>query len=410
MPFDIKKIRAEFPILNQQINNHPLIYLDNAATTQKPRAVIKAITDFYTRDNANVHRSMHVLAERATLAYENARQTVKDFIGAKHQDEIIFTKNCTEALNLIAHSWGNKNLKKGDGIVLSLLEHHSNIVPWLQLKERQKIDIKWLEIDESGLLNISQLENILAKEKIKLISVTGQSNVLGVSPDLKRIIATAHEHNVLVCVDAAQLIAHHKVDVIGLDCDFLTFSGHKIYGPLGIGVLYAKRKLIEKMDPFLGGGSMIHEVFTGRFTPAEAPEKFEAGTPPIAAAHGLAAALKWIQQFDSDKIQKHESELINFALNSLQQIDGIRILGPADANLISGCISFDIPGLHPHDLTFLLGEEGICLRAGHHCAQPLHKRLGINASTRLSVGIYNTGEEISILNNVIIKIISRLRK
>ena len=308
--------------------------------------------------------------------------------------EIIFTKSCTESLNLVAHSWGKKNLKKGDAVVLSVLEHHSNIVPWLQLKEEIGIDVEWMEIDDEGNVKLEQLDEFLAKGNVKLVSITGQSNVLGTRPPLEKIIKRAHEMGAIVCVDGAQLIAHSPVDVQKLDCDFLAFSGHKLYGPTGIGVLYGKRKLLEKMPPFLGGGTMIHEVKRDRFTPAEIPTKFEAGTPPIAEAIGLKAAIDWLSQFKWKDIADHEQELITLAYSELQKIDGLHILGPSDHQKISGCISFTLQKIHPHDLTEYLGKQNIALRAGHHCTQPLHEYLKVTASTRMSFGIYSTKEDV----------------
>lgn len=416
---DVSAIRRQFPILEETIDGRPLIYLDTAATAQKPRGVLECVQKFYEADNANVHRGMHILAERSTVAYESARKTVHAFLNARHPEEIIFTKSCTEAINLVAISLSRgQSLAQGDVVVLSALEHHSNIVPWMQLQERKGIEIAWLECDKSGRIAPAHFKNILAKGRVKLLSITAQSNVLGVCPPLKELIDLAHEAGALVLVDAAQSVAHHQTDVQALDCDFLAFSGHKLYGPTGIGVLYGKKDLLQSMPPFLGGGSMIQEVRDDGFTPADLPQKFEAGTPPIAQAVGLASAISWLSQFSWEDIEAHERVLLEAALTMLRSIQGITILGPAFAKAsagrsgptkdISGCISFTIDGVHPHDLTEILGRQGICLRAGHHCTQPLHRRLNITASTRLSVGIYNTVEEITALGEALPQAIQRL--
>ncbi|MDD5624027.1 MAG: cysteine desulfurase, partial [Candidatus Peribacteraceae bacterium] len=299
MALAVSALRRQFPLLTGEKG---IVYLDNAATTQKPRAVLDAMDLFYATSNANVHRGMHILAERATIAYEGARQTVQRFLGARALEEIIFTKSTTEAINLVARSWGRKNLKRGDCVLLSLLEHHSNIVPWLMLKEEIGIEILWIGIDDQGHLNMQDLERALRGKRVKLLALTGQSNVLGVRPNLPSIIRRAHGKGALVLVDAAQLIGHHAVDVAGLDCDFLAFSGHKLYGPTGIGVLYGKRHILEDMPPFLGGGMMISEVKRDHFVPGDPPQRFEAGTPPIAEAVGLAAAIAWLKTLKQKEI------------------------------------------------------------------------------------------------------------
>lgn len=421
---NLPSIRRQFPILQQKIGKHPLIYLDSAATAQKPQAVLDRMQKFYEEENANVHRGMHVLAERATIAYEHARTSVQQFINARHQDEVIFTKSCTEAINLVARTWGHAHLQEGDVIILSILEHHSNVVPWLQLKEERGIDVKWIDIDDHGHLQMDMLDGFLKEGNVKLVAVTAQSNVLGVRPPLREIITSAHAHGARVLVDAAQSIAHHPTDVQALDCDFLAFSGHKLYGPTGIGVLCGKRDLLQSMPPFLGGGMMIQEVHHDRFTPADVPQKFEAGTPPVAEAVGLAAAIDWLRQYSWESIELHEQLLLVAAVENLRAIPTVHILGDVDyglritefrhaksviRNFSSGCISFTVDGIHPHDLTEILGRQGICLRAGHHCAQPLHRRLGVTASTRLSVGIYNSVEEIEGIIPTLSAAIGRLR-
>jgi cysteine desulfurase/selenocysteine lyase len=393
VPLDIRTIRRQFPILTRKIDGHALAYLDNAATTQKPAVVIDALTKFYSTHNANVNRGVHVLAEETTVAYDEARKTVAAFIGAASH-EIIFTRNATEAINLVARTWGESTLKKSDVIVLSVMEHHSNIVPWLQLKERKGIRIEWIGMDADGNPSIKELRKSLKQKTVKLVSVTGLSNVLGTAPPLREIANIAHAAGAKILVDAAQLIAHSLVDVRALDADFLAFSGHKLYGPMGIGILYAKEELLRSMPPFLGGGDMIGNVSKDGFTAAELPRKFEAGTPSVADAVGLKAAMEWMQKTGMEAIADHERALITHAHNLLSEIEGVHILGPSDPKNRSGCISFTIDGVHPHDLTDIVGKQGICLRAGHHCTQPLHRLLKINASTRLSVGAYNTIGEI----------------
>ncbi len=422
MTLNISSIRQQFHILSQRINGHPLIYLDSAATSQKPQAVLDRMQTFYEEENANVHRGMHVLAERATVAYEDARKSVQRFIHAERPEEIVFTKSCTESINLVAISLSRQGFfSEGDRVVLSVLEHHSNIVPWQQLRERKGIEILWVDCDEEGNLRMDQFEEFLREGNVKLVSVTAQSNVLGVRPPLTEIITAAHKHGALVLIDAAQSIAHHPTDVEALDCDFLAFSAHKLYGPTGIGVLYGKRKMLESMPPFLGGGMMIQEVTQDRYSCADIPQKFEAGTPPIAEAAGLAAAIEWMAQFSWSDIEAHESHLLNIAREVLRAIPGLTILGPNPTpnpnpnpnptpNPSSGCLSFTLDAIHPHDLTDILGRQGICLRAGHHCTQPLHHRLGVPASTRLSVGIYNTEEEVRAVGPAITEAIKILKK
>lgn len=377
---------------------------------------------FYEEDNANVHRGMHELAERSTAAYEGARTAVHEFLNTRYPEEIIFTGNCTEAVNLVARSWGRAHLREGDAVVLSALEHHSNVVPWLQLKEELGVEVKWIDCDDHGRLRIDMLDAFLREGNVKLVSVTAQSNVLGVRPPLGDIIATAHAHRALALVDAAQSVSHHPTDVQALDCDFLAFSGHKLYGPSGIGVLYGKREHLESMPPFLGGGMMIREVYRDRFTPADIPQKFEAGTPPIAEAAGLAAAIRWLGQFSWENVENYERALLRSAWEALSSVNGLTVLGPGSSSPrlcsglsdgmdsdVSGCLSFVVTGVHPHDLTEILGCRGICLRAGHHCAQPLHRQLGVTASTRLSVGIYNTVEEIKLAGQAIADAAGALR-
>lgn len=397
-------LRRQFPALADQA----LIYLDNASTTQKPEKVFDAIRHFYVYSNANPNRGVYPLADAATTAYENARKTVAKFIGAE-TDEIIFTHGTTEGINLVARSFGEM-MKSGDRIALTMMEHHSNIVPWLQLQDRSNIKLDWIAIDTEGQPNLDQLKKVLAHGKTKLLTITGLSNVLGSLPDLPSIISLAHKYGALVCVDAAQMIAHSMIDVRKVDCDFLAFSGHKTYGPMGIGVLYGKKKLLEALPSFLGGGDMIRSVTKENFTTAELPRKFEAGTPSAVAAIGLATAIEWMNEVGNEEIHQHEAALIAHALEKLQSINGLTILGTKDPKKRKGCISFTVEGIHPHDLTQILGEKEICLRAGHHCTQPLHDFLKINASARMSVAAYNTMEEIDSCVEAIQIAITRLKK
>jgi cysteine desulfurase/selenocysteine lyase len=405
---DVLAIRRQFPFLDAQVDKEPLIYLDSAATSQKPQAVLDAMDHFYKTANGNPHRGMHPLAERATIAYEDARKTVQHFLHAQSTEEIIFTKSTTESINLVARTLG-ATLQKGDVILVSALEHHSNSVPWLQLKEEKEITVRWIEIDAKGQIDQGSYEQALHDGHVKLVAMTGLSNVLGTAPDLRYMAERAHAHNALFLVDAAQMAAHMPIDVQEIDCDFLALSGHKIYGPTGIGVLYGKKKILEHLPPFLGGGMMIREVTRTSFRTADLPAKFEAGTPPVAEAVGLAAAITWQEQYAWDDRIAHEQTLLALAQTELLMIPGISILGPEHSIERSGCISFTIDGMHPHDLTDLLGEKGICLRAGHHCAQPLHEHLGINASARLSVSIHTTEEEILMLRPAILEAIQKLK-
>ncbi len=383
-----ENIRREFPILASGI-----AYLDNAATTQKPRAVLDAMQRFYETHNANINRGVHALGESATVAYDDARRSVARFIGAKHAREIIFTRNATEAINLVARTYGEA-CGEDDVVALTMLEHHANIVPWLQLRDRTGTMVKWIDVEDDGTLRVEELAAHLAQGNVKIVAVTAVSNVLGIKTPLEKIIAAAHDAGAVVLVDAAQLAAHDAIDVRALDADFLVFSGHKMYGPTGIGVLYGKESLLDAMPPFLGGGDMIGSVTKEGFTVAELPRKFEAGTPPIAEAVGLRAAIEWIECIGRKDIVDLEKEVIAYALEKFRAYERVRILGPGDPHRIAGCFGFVTDGIHAHDLTQLLSEKGVMMRAGHHCAQPLHDRLGITASSRLSVAAYTEKEDI----------------
>ncbi len=382
---DFKK---EFPIFQQ----HPdLVYLDNAATSQKPAAVIEAERDYYQKLNSNIHRSAHFLAEEATIAYEEARQSVADFIGAGKKHEIVFTRNATEGINLVARSYGDTFLNEGDEVLISKMEHHSNTVPWLQLAERKGVVVKYLDIDDEGYLVFDESQ---ITDKTKLVSLTGMSNITGVIPNLQPIIKAAHEKGAVVMVDACQLAVHSPIDVQKLDADFLVFSGHKLYGPTGIGVLYGKEVLLKKMPPFLGGGEMIQEVFEDHFTPADIPNKFEAGTPNIAGTVTMKAVVDFIERIGFDQIRKVEQELTEHALKRLSTFPFLKLIGPKESKNRGSIISFTMDDVHPHDIAEGLSQKGICVRAGHHCGQILMDHWNIAATARISMAFYNTKEDI----------------
>lgn len=402
MSFSINTIQDEFAYLDKKY-----VYLDSAATTQIPTCVIDTMSDFEKSGRANVHRGMYALAENSTVQYENARQSVQKFINAKLSQEVIFTKNCTEALNIAIHSWGKAQLTSDDTVIVSILEHHSSIVPWLQLQEQIGFSIVWLDTDEHGHIDLHIFKNLLIAHMPKALSITGLSNITGYTPLIKEMISIVHESEGVVFIDAAQMAAHIPIDVQNLDCDFLAFSGHKIYGPTGIGVLYGKRKHLENMPPYLGGGMMIHEVTKHGFSETEIPYKFEAGTPPFTQAIGLHAAIEWQNMLNWEDRLKHDQELCVYAYQELSKIDGCTVFGFENS---IGCVSFIIEGIHPHDLTHLLGQEHIALRAGHHCCQPWHDQLGIPATTRMSFGLYNTKQDIIDAIAVIKKILLSFKK
>lgn len=380
-------IRSDFPIFDKRPE---LIYFDNGATAQKPKAVLSALNEYYEFHNSNIHRGPHFLAEEATVKYEEARRTVADFIGAKLPHEVVFTRNATEAVNLVAHSFGSQ-LQEGDVVVLSKLEHHSNLVPWLQLKERKGIEIRYFEFSEEGQI---VFEPSLIDERVKLVSISGMSNSLGTITDLPPIIEAAHAVGAKVLVDAAQLAVHHPIHVGELGVDFLVFTGHKLYGPTGIGVLYAKEELLDAMPPFLGGGDMIQECFTDRFTPASLPAKFEAGTPNIAGAIGLKAAIDYVQHIGFERILEIEKGLTEHLVDSLNSLSFVQLVGPKTAVGRGSIASFAMEGVHPHDIAEGLSQKNICIRAGHHCTQILMDQLGIPGTARISLAMYNTKEEV----------------
>jgi len=382
------KIRADFPILDQKVNDEPLVYLDNAATSQKPLAVIDEITRFYRHDNANVHRSVHTLGQRATEEYELARTKVQKFINAASMEEIIFTKGATDALNLVASTYGEENIQAGDEIVVSYMEHHSNLIPWQQLALRKKATLKYIELTADGQLDMADAAQKIT-DKTKVVSLTHVSNVLGVTNDIKKLAQMAHQHNAAMVVDGAQAVPHMPIDVQALDADFYAFSGHKMLGPMGIGVLYGKKALLKEMSPYQYGGEMIDFVEKFDSTWADLPWKFEAGTQNVVGAIGLGQAIDYLTEIGMENIAEYEQELVADVLPKLLKIEGLTVYGPQDANKHNGVISFNLKGLHPHDLATALDMEGVAVRAGHHCAQPLMAYMGLVATARASFYIYN---------------------
>jgi cysteine desulfurase/selenocysteine lyase len=380
-------VRADFPILGD------LTYLDSAATSQKPEAVIQAIDNYYRSSNANVHRSVYELAERATAAYEGARERVAEFVGWDSQSTI-FTKNVTEAINLVAYAWGFQNLKPGDEILVTEMEHHSNLVPWQIAAQHTGASLRYLHVQADGTLSLDELDAELARGTIKLVAVAHISNVLGTLNPVQEITARAHAAGALVLVDGAQAVPQIAVDVKEIGCDFYGWTGHKALGPTGIGVLHARRELLESMPPFMGGGSMISTVSEQESTWNAVPWKFEGGTPPIAEAAGLHAAIEYLASIGMDSVRAHEAELTGYALERLPEVPGITIFGPTELDKRGGAISFAIEGLHPHDVAELLGREGVCIRAGHHCAQPLMRHLGVPATARASFHVYNSRQDV----------------
>ena len=388
-----KSLRQDFPILARTSNGHPLAYLDNAATTQKPRTVLDTLTRFYETSNTNIHRGVYALSEQASELYEQARVRVTQFLNAPDPRQIIFTRGTTEAINLVAQSWARPRLQSGDRLLLTEMEHHSNLVPWQLAAQATGAKLDYVAVTPAGHLDLDQLASQLAQAP-KLLAITLVSNVLGTINPLREIIATAHDHGVPVLVDAAQAAGRIPVDVQELDCDFLAFSGHKIYGPTGIGVLYAKSKHLDAMEPWQGGGGMIAKVEREYSTWGEVPAKFEAGTPPIAEAVGLHAALDYVERWGVAEIREHERTLTDLALRRLLEEPEVTVFGPHHPTERTGLVSFALAGVHPHDVAQVLDESGIAVRAGHHCAQVLHERLGVGATVRMSFGVYNTVSEI----------------
>ena len=394
--YDIYQIRKDFPILSREVYGKPLVYLDNSATTQKPRIVVDAIANEYYSENANVHRGVHFLSQQATELHESARAKIAKFLNASSPSEIVFTRGATEGLNLVASSFSEAFLKEGDEVIISAMEHHSNIVPWQLLEMRKGIKIKVIPITEDGELRVDEYEKLF-DERTKLVSVTHVSNVLGTVNPVKELATIAHSHNVPILIDGAQSVPHIKVDVRDMDCDFYAFSGHKIYGPTGIGALYGKAEWLEKLPPYQGGGEMIKNVHFGHTEFEDAPLKFEAGTPDYVGSHSLATAVDYVESLGLDNIAAHEHELLEYATKRLESIPGMRIFGKAKNK--SAVISFVVGNIHPLDLGTLLDRLGIAIRTGHHCAQPLVESLGVQSVARASFGLYNTLKEVDALFN-----------
>ena len=399
--FNVKKIREDFPILKQNIKGKPLVYLDNAATSQKPSAVIETLNRYYEQDNSNIHRGVHELSERATHLYEESRKKIQKFLGAKSHHEIIFCGGTTAAINLVAQTFGKKHLTQGDEILISHMEHHSTIVPWQMLCEETGAVLKVAPIDEAGDVVLEEYEKLLSK-KTKLVSIVHISNSLGTINPVKQLIQLAHSRNIPVMLDGAQAVPHLPVDVQDLDCDFYAFSGHKVFGPTGIGVLYGKEELLEAMPPYQGGGDMIATVTFEKTTYNHLPYKFEAGTPHIAGVIGMGAAVDYLNQLDFTSVNQYEQELLNYAHEKIEPIEGLKIIGRAKKK--ASVVSFVLDGIHPHDIGTILDQEGIAIRTGHHCTMPLMIRYNIPATARASMAFYNTREEIDALVQAIQKV------
>ncbi len=392
--FDVERVRAEFPILQQRPRGHQLVYLDNAATSQKPRAVIDAIVQYYERDNANIHRGVHYLSERATEAYETARKVVQSFLNARLSSEIIFVRSATEAINLVAQTYGRAHVGFGDEVLITAMEHHSNIVPWQLLCDEKRAKLKVAPINENGELVLDEFERLLGP-RTRIVSVSHVSNALGTVNPVKQIIAMAHEKKIPVVIDGAQAAPRLPVDVQDLDCDFYAFSSHKAYGPTGIGILYGKSALLEAMPPYQGGGDMISSVTFEKTTYNKLPHKFEAGTPDMSGAVGLRAAIEYLNDLGMENVAAHERDLLTYATEKVSVLPGVRLIGTAKEKV--GVLSFVMDGVHPHDIGTILDQEGIAIRTGHHCAQPVMERFGVDATARASFGLYNTRQEIDAL-------------
>ena len=388
MALDVERIKKDFPILDRQVHGRRLVYLDSASSSQKPSSVIEAMSNYYETTHANVHRGVYSIAEESTRLFESARASVAQFIGAGSSSEVVFTKNVTEGINLVANSWGRANLQRGDVVVLTEMEHHANLVPWLMLMEERGIELRYLPLTEDGELDLSDLDRTLAGAK--LLGVSAMSNVLGTINPIRELADAAHAAGALILVDGAQQAPHMTTDVRAMDVDFFGLTGHKMLGPTGIGAIWARGELLDSMPPFLGGGEMIRDVRLDGFTPNEVPWKFEAGTPPIAEAVGLAVAIDYLKALGMDAVREHEKTLTTYALHALRdRHPGLAIYGPPDADRRGGVISFNYNDVHPHDLSQVLDEAGVCVRAGHHCAKPLMRRLGVGATARASFSVYN---------------------
>ena len=404
--FDVEQIRKEFPILEREVYGKRLIYLDSAATAQKPKCVVEKMSELLLHDNANIHRGVHLLSEEMTARYEEAREVVRQFIGAECREEVVFTSGATMSLNLVAASWCERNLHEGDNIVVSHIEHHSNIVPWQLATERKGAELRVVPVDDSGALELDALDTLI-DERTKVVAVTQASNTLGTCPDLATIIAKAHSVGAVVVVDGCQGVVHGGVDVKALDCDFYAFSGHKLYGPTGIGVLYGKRELLDKMPPYMGGGDMVDKVTFAKTTYAPLPLKFEAGTSNYIAAVGLAEAIKFLQSLNAEEVAKHERAMLNYATEQLLQIEGLRIYGTTEGK--APIISFNVEGCDHYDIGMILDKMGVAVRTGHHCAEPVMARYGTNGVVRASIALYTNKEDIDALVKAVKRAVSMLK-
>jgi cysteine desulfurase/selenocysteine lyase len=405
MAFDVNTIRVQFPILKQSMGKYPLVYLDNGATTQKPQAVIDDVTNYYTNENSNIHRGVHTLSQNATAAYEEARSLVQKYINASQSHECIFTKGTTDGINLVSNSLG-RSIQKGDEIIISALEHHSNIVPWQFLVEDKGAILKVIPMNQTGELDIVAYKNMLS-DKTKIVAITHVSNALGTVNPVKEMIALAHAKKALFLLDAAQSLQHFKVDVQDLDCDFMVFSAHKLFGPTGVGILYGKESILNELPPYQGGGDMIKTVTFEKTTYNDLPYKFEAGTPNIVGGIGLGSAIKWLSQYDLDEVKKYEDDLLTYATDELKNIDGVKIFGTSLNK--SGVLSFLIKDLHPYDLGTLLNQQGVAVRTGHHCTQPIMDFYKIPGTIRASFSLYNTKEDVDAFINALKRAVNMLR-
>jgi cysteine desulfurase/selenocysteine lyase len=398
--YDVERVRADFPALAMQVYGKPLVYLDNAASAQKPQAVLDRLDQAYKTEYANVHRGLHYLANAATEAYEGAREKVRAFLNAPRAEEIVFTRNATEAINLVAYTFGRERIKEGDEIIVSIMEHHSNIVPWHFLRERQGAVIKWAPVDDEGNFLLDEFEKLISP-RTKMVAMTHMSNMLGTVVPIKEVTRIAHAHGIPVLVDGSQAAVHLPIDVVDIGCDFYAITGHKLYGPTGIGALYGRHELLATMPPFMGGGEMIRDVFQDNVTYGEPPHRFEAGTPPIVQAAGLGAALDYINSLGKERIHAHESDLVAYAHERLGQINSLRIIG--NARRKGAIVSFEMKGAHAHDIATIIDRGGVAVRAGTHCVMPLLARFGTTATCRASFGLYNTREEVDILAKALVK-------
>jgi cysteine desulfurase/selenocysteine lyase len=407
--FDVATVKKDFAILEREVHGHRLVYLDSASSAQKPHAVLEAMDHYYETTHANVHRGVYSIAEEATAQYEAARAHVARFIGAPGPRGVVFTKNVTEAINLVARSWGRANLRAGDTVLLTEMEHHANIVPWLMLKEEQGIELRYVPVTDDGYLDLDNLEHLV--DGVKLVSVTAMSNVLGTLPPIRQLADAAHAAGALIMLDGAQYVPHLPTDVDELGCDFIGFTGHKMCGPTGIGVLWAREEILDGMPAFLGGGEMIRDVRLDGWTPNEIPWKFEAGTPPIAEAIGLDAAMTYLEGLGMDAVRAHEIELVDYALRTLTERHGdmITIFGPQDPKRRGGVVSFVFGDIHPHDVSQVLDQSGVCVRAGHHCAKPLMRRLGVGATARASLYVYNDESDVDALADALASAVDLFR-